>query len=396
MIINKLEMFNFRQYVGHQTVTFSTDKHKNVTVLVGINTSGKTTLVRAFEWCLYGKNGFDDPVLLNSDVRANMNTGDRQETWVAVTFTHDEKVYTIKRTHRYTCTERKKSSDGIEVALQKKPEEQLSLVYLQNDGQTKTPIDRSNINESMDRVLPRDLSDYFFFGGERISGIANRTDLTKAVRGLMGLDILENARDHLSKVLKSFQASIDTSGDASAQRARDAIETYNQQLAVYETYQQKEATVRTQLQNRVNENFSKMYHGERSITIDDKYRVRYTDVKTEESDGLKAVKSFAFIASLVSMAKDKILDDAEMQLGQEYPIVMDAPFSNVDEIHINNICQILPNTANQVIMAVMKKDWDYAADNLAGFVGMSYLISKDTDADGNEIETSTHIVRAEV
>ena len=55
MIINKLEMFNFRQYVGHQTVTFSTDKHKNVTVLVGINTSGKTTLVRAFEWCLYGK-----------------------------------------------------------------------------------------------------------------------------------------------------------------------------------------------------------------------------------------------------------------------------------------------------------------------------------------------------
>lgn len=64
MIINKLEMFNFRQYVGHQTVTFSTDKHKNVTVLVGINTSGKTTLVRAFEWCLYGKNGFDDPVLL--------------------------------------------------------------------------------------------------------------------------------------------------------------------------------------------------------------------------------------------------------------------------------------------------------------------------------------------
>lgn len=75
---------------------------------------------------------------------------------------------------------------------------------------------------------------------------------------------------------------------------------------------------------------------------------------------------------------------------------MDAPFSNVDEIHINNICKILPNTANQVIMAVMKKDWDYAADNLASFVGMSYLISKDTDADGNEIETSTHIVRAEV
>lgn len=666
MIINRLEMYNFRQYIGHQAVDFSTDPEKNVTVLIGINTSGKTTIVRAFEWCLYGKNGFEDPVLLNSEVRVNMNVGDVQDTWVSVNFTHDNREYTLRRLFKYVCSERKISGDGtVEVTLNKKPEEKLTLEYLQSDGQTKTPIDRSNITESMDRVLPKDLSDYFFFGGERISGIANRTDLSKAVRGLMRLDVLENARDHLGKVLKSFQGSIDTSGDASAQRAKDAIETYKRQLAQYEqdqanadqqmqywsekekeysaelaksdveqvkrakaerdrlertiasekqrlenavkamveafntrpfvffgmpalkktmdlletvkestecvpgmdqdsidyllhrgycicgthldpntlpyqrvmeerrklppehigsvvmnyrnktegymagsesflttlesrykeirsiqrtlgqlqddydaqadiiiddtdakaietkrkeaharyleaksdydqatqsigrckenisncedtiakyaksskkneriyrliaysqavyewldrTYQEKESTVRAQLQQRVNDNFSRMYHGERSIIIDDKYRVRYSDIKTEESDGLKAVKSFAFIASLVSMAKDKILDDQEMKLGQVYPLVMDAPFSNVDEIHIDNICKILPHTANQVIMAVMKKDWDYAADDLDRFVGRSYVIAKDLDAEGHEIDTSTHIIPAEV
>ena len=58
MIINRLEMYNFRQYIGHQAVDFSTDPEKNVTVLIGINTSGKTTIVRASEWCLYGKNGW--------------------------------------------------------------------------------------------------------------------------------------------------------------------------------------------------------------------------------------------------------------------------------------------------------------------------------------------------
>lgn len=666
MIINRLEMYNFRQYIGHQFVDFSTDPEKNVTVLIGINTSGKTTIVRAFEWCLYGKNGFEDPVLLNSEVRVNMNVGDVQDTWVSVNFTHDNREYTLRRLFKYVCSERKVASDGtVEVSLNKKPEEKLTLEYLQSDGQTKTPIDRSNITESMDRVLPRDLSDYFFFGGERISSIANRTDLSKAVRGLMRLDVLENARDHLGKVLKSFQGSIDTSGDANAQRAKDAIETYKLQLAQYEqdkanadqqmqywsekekeysaelaksdveqvkkakaerdrlertiasekqrlenavkamvdafntrpfvffgmpalkktmdlldsvkestecvpgmdqdsidyllnrgycicgthldpntlpyqrvmeerrklppehigavvmnyrnktegymagiesflttlesrykeirsiqrtlgqlqddydaqagiiiddtdakaievkrkdaharyleaksdydqatqsigrckenisncedtiskyaksskkneriyrmiaysqavyewlnrTYQEKESTVRAQLQQRVNDNFSRMYHGERSIIIDDKYRVRYSDIKTEESDGLKAVKSFAFIASLVSMAKDKILDDQEMQLGQVYPLVMDAPFSNVDEIHIDNICKILPHTANQVIMAVMKKDWGYAADDLERFVGRSYVIAKDLDAEGHEIDTSTHIIPAEV
>ena len=96
-------------------------------------------------------------------------------------------------------------------------------------------------------------------------------------------------------------------------------------------------------------------------------------------------------ASLVSMAKDKILDDAEMKLGQVYPLVMDAPFSNVDEIHIDNICKILPNTANQVVMAVMQKDWEYASSNLQQYVGKSYVIEKDRDAEGKEIDTSTHI-----
>ena len=122
MIINKLEMYNFRQYIGLQEVEFSTDSERNVTVLIGVNTSGKTTIIRAFEWCLYGKNGFEDTVLLNSEVRENMNVDDIQETWVAVTFIHDEKVYTIKRTHRYVCVERHVENGKIMVELGKKPQ----------------------------------------------------------------------------------------------------------------------------------------------------------------------------------------------------------------------------------------------------------------------------------
>lgn len=662
MIINSLEMYNFRQYIGKQKIDFSTDPEKNVTVLIGINTAGKTTIIRAFEWCLYGKNGFEDQVLLNSEVRNNMYPGDIQETYVAVEFAFDGRVHTLKRKFQYTCTERTVKDGKVDVTLKKTPEENLTLHYMQSDGQTKTPVDRSNITETMDRVIPKDLSDYFFFGGERISSIANRTDLSKAVQGLMRLDILENARIHLSKVIKEFKGNIDPSGDANAQKAMDSKETYLEQLKGYEverdnaeqqmnywhqketeynvelsksnveqvkkakeerdrtnkalakekerldltkkaiinafnnrpyaffgmpaikkslelleqvkdttesipgmdqdaidylltrgycicgtkldpgsiplekvqaerrklppehigavvmnyktksegylsgtedfcksitdkykeyreikrqiglledevenqsnliiddtdakviennrknahthyldaqadysaavahigscktnikncedaidkfvkssaknqriakllsysekvyqwldeTYKEKEDVVRNELQKRVNDNFSKMYHGERSIIIDDKYRVKYSDVKTDESDGLKAVKSFAFIASLVSMAKDKILDDADVKLGQDYPLVMDAPFSNVDEIHIDNICKILPHTSNQVIMAVMKKDWDYAVTNLNAYVGMSYEIAKDLDDEGKEIDTLTHIKR---
>lgn len=664
MILHSLEMHNFRQYIGTQKIDFSVDPKKNVTVLIGVNTSGKTTIVRAFEWCLYGKNGFEDQILLNSEVKDKMREGEAQDVWVEVTFSHDGITYYLRRTQRYICADQYRDNGKIVVNLSKKSSEDLSLEYLRRDGQTKLPIERYNIDESINRILPKDLSDYFFFGGERISGIANRTDLSKAVRGLMRLDVLENAYTHLKTVIKGFEDQIDTDGDANAQRAKDSLATYKQKLgevskevdtyarqrdywldkvrdydaqlarsnieevkrivedrkkaevalqrekekllriqdgivkdfnnrpyaffglpsikesleflekqndkaggvkesipameqdavdflikrgrcicgtkldkntlpydmvmevrkvlppehvgdavrqyknksegylsgtedykqrieskfkeyreckrtirsiegeleslnnksvddtdakaiedkrrdayikykdaakdydeanqkvgqyntnisncekaiekfaksssknqktvrlinyaqSVYDwllsSYKEKEAKVREELQVRVNDNFAKMYHGERTIRIDDKYRVRYADVKTEESDGLKAVKSFAFIASLVSMAKDKILDDSEMKLGQVYPLVMDAPFSNVDEIHIDNICKILPKTANQVIMAVMQKDWEYASRNLEGYVGKSYVIEKDRDSRGKEIDTATHI-----
>lgn len=211
-----------------------------------------------------------------------------------------------------------------------------------------------------------------------------KTDYDQAVRDIGGCERdIRNCEDAIAKYAKS----------STKNRRLVRYITYATlvQNWLTETYQEKEGKVRTELQQRVNDNFAKMYHGERSISIDDKYRVRYADVTTEESDGLKAVKSFAFIASLVSMAKDRILDDKDMQLGQVYPLVMDAPFSNVDEIHIDNICKILPKTANQVIMAVMQKDWEYASINLGQFVGQSYTITKDKDATGKEVDTATHI-----
>lgn len=49
MLIKKLTLHNFRQYVGTQEIEFSVDKERNVTVLIGVNTSGKTTLLGLIE-----------------------------------------------------------------------------------------------------------------------------------------------------------------------------------------------------------------------------------------------------------------------------------------------------------------------------------------------------------
>lgn len=152
------------------------------------------------------------------------------------------------------------------------------------------------------------------------------------------------------------------------------------------------AEVKTTLQEKVNGTFQKMYHGNRQIQIGDdtdEYKVIYTGGYLEESDGLKAVKNFAFIVGLIELAKRKLSDTEDLQ--RHFPLVMDAPFSNVDEIHISNICDIIPTSASQVIISVMDKDWEVARKNLERYVGKSYKIVKSVGDDGRKKETVTTI-----
>ena len=157
---------------------------------------------------------------------------------------------------------------------------------------------------------------------------------------------------------------------------------------INETYEKKEVEVRNKLQDRINNIFTQMYHGHRRIVIDPKYNVKLiTDIRdssryTGESEGLNRVKNFAFIAGLVSLAKEKITSssDDDFDLSSEpYPLVMDAPFSNTDETHIANISRVLPEASEQVIMFVMLKDWRYAEPVLSARIGKKYVLDKKSE-----------------
>lgn len=156
-----------------------------------------------------------------------------------------------------------------------------------------------------------------------------------------------------------------------------------------EAYGKKEAEIRESLQERVNNIFSEMYHGDRRVTIDDNYKVTLysnvdgVEIASGESEGLKRVKNFAFISGLVDLAKEKASmgnDKNSLKWENEpYPLVMDAPFSNADETHIQHISKVLPRVANQVIMFVMKKDWHYAKDVMQVYVGKECSLVKKTE-----------------
>jgi len=221
VLLKSIKLNNFRQYRGNQKIVFSSDQKKNVTVILGDNTSGKTTLVQAFNWALYGTSTFKtQDFLLNLDVSREMILGDSQTVEVEICLNHDSTDYIITREQNYVCDSR---------GTVRPTPAQKSISYKAADGQTK-PIPASAIDSTINKILPSDLASYFFFDGERIGNISNKQDVTDAVKGLLGLTVLDNTLKHLdpskkSSVIGKLKESMDLAGNKKAEEASKRIET---------------------------------------------------------------------------------------------------------------------------------------------------------------------------
>lgn len=229
------------------------------------------------------------------------------------------------------------------------------------------------------------------YGKENMSGYEEDMNKIKA-----SIKRMNDKKERCNKEIGACENAIN-----SAQKKYDglvAASDRNKRLIIYlayaekicswidESYAEKEQEMRSRLQEKVNDIFSRMYHGERRVQIDSQYHVTLfaqlngKEVITGESEGLKRVKNFAFIAGLVDLAKEKASMGKNNRAidweNEAYPLVMDAPFSNADETHIKNISKVLPEVANQVIMFVMEKDWQYAKSVMNTRVGKYCTLKK--------------------
>ncbi|WP_052475827.1 AAA family ATPase [Cohnella kolymensis] len=194
MLLRSIKLKNFRQYKGIQNMTFSSDNQQNVTVILGDNTSGKTTLVQAFNWTLYGTSTFTTKdFLLNMDVSREMDIGDNETVEVEICLNHDNTEYIITRTQEYTCDYK-----GV-----RPNKSDIKVSYKESDGQIET-IRKSVIDSTINKILPSDLSNYFFFDGERIGNISSKQDVAESVKGLLGLAALDNTMKHLDPSKKKL------------------------------------------------------------------------------------------------------------------------------------------------------------------------------------------------
>jgi len=188
MLIRKLTLRNFRNFKNCE-IEFSCDPQKNITIVLGQNTYGKTTLVKSFIWCLYRENQFDDKILLNSDVAYSLLQSQEAYASVEVELEHKGYSYLIKTKECYALN----SSGNISVRTKA-----CTSIVKVNDDNNSEAVPLSRVNEEIDSILRPELKDYFFFDGERnsIDNISKKTNLTSAVTNILGLNKVEMIKDY--------------------------------------------------------------------------------------------------------------------------------------------------------------------------------------------------------
>jgi len=223
MLLKKLKLKNFRQFNGEQVIEFASSKKGGIIVVMGENGSGKTTLAQAFRWCLYGETSFEDREVVSKSVIQELDSGDSQ-TFVEIVLEHNGREFTIKRTQKFKCNGQNFRLDG---------QPHLRVYCKALDGQTEE-LSGKKKEEQISEILPKELSPYFFFSGERLTKMSEEIinqkknkDFSDAVAILLGLLPLKNGIQHLIRVEQNISREYreDTNGE---------IETLLQKIKKYE------------------------------------------------------------------------------------------------------------------------------------------------------------------
>lgn len=251
MKFKQISMHNFMRYKGDNCLDFSCDPLKNVTIVLGNNTYGKTTIAQAFRWGLYGDlNATNytkkrDIVLLNNEVIAEMSVNDHQTVSVSISVENSGTLYEFRR----MCIFRKKNNNPNDLAIIPVSEPMLTMQInrngtispiINNDGNNggkeAKEYPKGCVQDTINSMFPISLSNYFFFDGERWNSLKNKTgDIKDSINTILGVTSLLKMCEHLknnsslskNSVIKFFRSRIE-GADGEYEKILDEIKDYEE------------------------------------------------------------------------------------------------------------------------------------------------------------------------
>ena len=232
MLLQSINLENFRQFRDESIDFADGNNGKNVTIIIGENGTGKTTFAQAFFWCLYGETEFSDKNILNKLVASELRPGQEAKVKVVLKLKHGDVNYTLIREQIY----RKDAANRV------KADNTVFDIAKKDISGNTTYIKKSACESEVKGILPKALSRYFFFDGERIEKMSKdisngkkATDFADAVKGLLGLNGMYSAIQHFNprvrtSVISRYESSYNSQSNEKIKEYTDIIDYCNTEI----------------------------------------------------------------------------------------------------------------------------------------------------------------------
>ncbi|WP_369133592.1 AAA family ATPase [Modestobacter sp. I12A-02662] len=217
MKLQSITLTNFRQFEGVQTFDLTSDAIRPVSLLFGANGAGKTTFLNAFTWALHGAMSEDveqQERMVSDNVWRALPIGHSAEVAVELRFDHEGHDYRLLR----------RASVHKQSDHQTSPAPELQLWTTAPDGSSEVV---GAPQEKIYTILPRHVSRFFFFNGERIENLVKRgayAEVQQDIKMLLDLEQVERSLVHLPKVDRKLTAELKRHGGDKASGIQEAID----------------------------------------------------------------------------------------------------------------------------------------------------------------------------
>ena len=218
MKIIRARFINFR-LLRDLHLEFSTDKTKKLTVIRAENETGKTTILTALQWALYGDNALPGNASeyrlhpIDWDITHGSKVAISASVEFETTYVRNSDKGVIETTHKYRII--RSAFETIKGAKWERLPSTVRLFDLADAGSDPIKSPEAEINEE----LPPELRDVFFTDGDRALSFIEATSakikrgrVQKAIRSLLGLDVIEDSKKHVEKSASEFNKQAKNTG----------------------------------------------------------------------------------------------------------------------------------------------------------------------------------------
>jgi DNA sulfur modification protein DndD len=224
-------------------VDFSTDDRANLTVIRAENDTGKTTILTALQWVLFGEEALPNK---GSDYRLHPidweDYSKPVDIKVELEFEHTTESRSGSEIEKDTYVAIRQVKEYVKEANNVNRENGKFNLYRKKPHVGLEPIKGAQLYLSS-MVLGSNLKDLFFTDGDRalsfisaeISTSDQRKLVKQAIRDMLGLEILENSNKRVSKYIRDKRKQIKKTGiDEDTERMIDYVNAGEEEIDRFE------------------------------------------------------------------------------------------------------------------------------------------------------------------